>query len=363
MKVLSLFSGIGAFEKALQNIGEEIEIIGYSEVDKYASRAYSAIHNISEDKNLGDIKKIDQTKLENVDLITYGFPCQDISVAGKQKGINKDTRSGLLYDALRIIRYKKPKYAIAENVKNLVGKRFKKDFYKLLEELEEMGYNNYWKVLNAKDYGIPQNRERVFIVSIRKDLDKRFEFPKPFNNGLRLRDMLDDGVEGKYYIKQEKTESLIKQLKDKNQEISYCIDANYHKGVSPEQFLKKSRRQLVAVKEATKKGYDIATDEDSINVSFPDSKTRRGRVGKGVAQTLETSCTQAILENDYNIRKLTPLECWRLMGFSDKDYWIARKELEKTFYKSKDRSNSQMYKMAGNSIVVNVLEEIFKNLI
>ncbi|HZJ99763.1 MAG TPA: DNA cytosine methyltransferase, partial [Tissierellaceae bacterium] len=118
----------------------------------------------------------------------------------------------------------------------------------------------------------------------------------------------------------------------------------------------------VAVKEATKKGYAIATVGDSINIAFPNSTTRRGRVGEGVAQTLETGCNQATLESDYKIRKLTPLECWRLMNFNDEDYWKARKALEETYYNGGDRSNSQMYKMAGNSIVVNVLVEIYKNL-
>ena len=165
--------------------------------------------------NYGDITKIDETKVPDCDLITYGFPCQDISVAGLGKGIIEgETRSGLLFDALRIIKYKKPKYAIAENVKNLVGKRFKDDFNSLLEELDSYGYNNYWEVLNAKDYGIPQNRERVFVVSIRKDVDTGdFKFPKPFDNGLRLKDLLEDEVEDKYYIDNERTDNLLKNLK------------------------------------------------------------------------------------------------------------------------------------------------------
>ena len=171
----SLFSGIGAFEKALDRLGIKYKLAYYCEIDKYASKSYSAIHNVPESLNLGDITKVDTSKLPPVDIISYGFPCQDISLAGKQKGLfNEDgtqTRSGLFFEALRIIEDSKPKVAIAENVKNLTSKKFSEQFGIVLESLEQAGYNNYWQVLNAKDYGIPQNRERVFIVSIRKDID------------------------------------------------------------------------------------------------------------------------------------------------------------------------------------------------
>lgn len=163
LKYLSLFSGIGAFEKAMQRLNIPYELIGYCEIDKYASKSYAAVHGVSENLNYGDITKIDETSLPEVDFITYGFPCQDISIAGKQKGMfNEDgtkTRSGLFFDALRIIKATKPKVAIAENVKNLTSKKFKGQFETVLNSLEDTGYNNYWKVLNAKDFGIPQNRE------------------------------------------------------------------------------------------------------------------------------------------------------------------------------------------------------------
>ena len=186
MKVLSLFSGIGAFEKALKNLEIPFELVGFSEIDKYAVKSYCAIHNVSDALNLGDITKVDTKTLpENIDLITYGFPCQDISLAGKQQGLfNEDgtkTRSGLFFEALRIIEDVKPKIAIAENVKNLTSKKFNAQFQIVLQSLEDAGYNNYWAVLNLKDFGIPQNRERVFIVSIRKDVDTGcFEFPGGF---------------------------------------------------------------------------------------------------------------------------------------------------------------------------------------
>ena len=205
LKVLSLFSGIGAFEKALKNIGIDFELVGFSEIDKYAAASYCAIHGVSADKNLGDITKIDESALPNdIDLITYGFPCQDISLAGKQKGLFNDdgsqTRSGLFFEALRIIETTKPKYAIAENVKNLTGKKFKEQFKTVLQSLENAGYVNYWKVLNAKDFGIPQNRERVFIISIRKDIENGYEFPEKQELTLCLRDILEAQVDERYYI-------------------------------------------------------------------------------------------------------------------------------------------------------------------
>lgn len=214
IKLLSLFSGIGAFEKALENLGVDYDLAGYCEIDKYASKSYAAVHGVSEEMNLWDVTKIDTSKLpKGVDLITYGFPCQDISLAGKQKGFHHEdgslTRSGLFFEALRIIEDTKPKIAIAENVKNLTSKKFSEQFMIVLQSLEEAGYNNYWKVLNAKDYGIPQNRERVIIVSIRKDIDTGlFEFPKPFPLERRLKDMLENEVDEKFHIENDRVSSI-----------------------------------------------------------------------------------------------------------------------------------------------------------
>ena len=223
MKYFSLFSGIGAFEKALQRLEIPYDLVGYSEIDKFASKAYSVLHKVPESMNLGDITKINEKELPGgIDLITYGFPCQDISQAGRQKGLfNEDgsqTRSGLFFDALRIIDHCKPKIAIAENVKNLTSEKFKEQFNIVLNSLEQAGYNNYWKVLNAADFGIPQSRQRVFIVSIMKDIDTGiFEFPDPFELKMKLKDVLGGSpVDEKYYVKPEVAERLIPQLKDKD---------------------------------------------------------------------------------------------------------------------------------------------------
>lgn len=227
IKYLSLFSGIGAFEKALQRLHIPYKLVGYCEIDKYASKAYSLLHKVPESMNFGDITKINENQLpSDIDLITYGFPCQDISLAGHQKGLlNNDgskTRSGLFFDALRIIEHTKPKIAIAENVKNLTSSKFIEQFSIVLQGLEDAGYVNYWKVLNAKNYEIPQNRERVIIISIRKDIDTGiFEFPEPVELKLRLKDLLEDNVDEKYYVNPERVKALTASLVEK--QISNAI--------------------------------------------------------------------------------------------------------------------------------------------
>lgn len=293
LKVLSLFSGIGAFEKALTNLSIPYELVGYCEIDKHASKAYSVIHNVSEDMNLQDVTKIDFLSVEDdVDLITYGFPCQDISNAGKQRGFTDEegnrTRSGLFFEALRIIEDYQPKFAIAENVKALTSKKFTSEFKTVLDSLDEVGYNNYYQVLNAKDFGIPQNRERVFIISIRKDIDRGFSFPQPIPLELRLKDLLEDEVDEKFYISNDTLNKLVVNLEPK--ELT-----GVDKSVNNPTLI--DIANCITAREATKKGYAEATPGDSINLAYPSSKNRRGRVGKGVAQTLTTSCEQAVVEN------------------------------------------------------------------
>lgn len=228
INVLSLFSGIGAFEKALTNLNIEHKVINYCEIDKYASKSYSAIHNIEESKNLVDVTKVDTKQIkEPIDLITYGFPCQDISIAGTKRGAfqtdeegnfildeqgnKKLTRSGLFYEAVKIIDKCKPKFAIAENVKALTSKKHEQFFKSILETLDDIGYNSYYQVLNAKDFGVPQNRERIFIISIRKDIDNHtFNFPKPTPLTKNLNDILDKEVEERYYLSDRMLDYILK---------------------------------------------------------------------------------------------------------------------------------------------------------
>lgn len=191
--------------------------MNFSEIDKFAIKSYCAIHNVDEQLNLGDISKIDPDAIDDFDLMTWGFPCTDLSRAGKQQGFLDNngnlTRSGLYYEGIRILRAKKPKISIIENVKNLVSKRFYKEFQMILNDLEEAGYNSYWKVLNAKDYGVPQNRERVFIISIRKDIDNgKFQFPQPRENHIALLDIIEENVDEKYYVDTKRADDLISNV-------------------------------------------------------------------------------------------------------------------------------------------------------
>ena len=305
IKYLSLFSGIGAFEKALKNIDLEYELVGFSEIDKYAAQSYCAIHKVEPSLNWGDITKIDETSLGEGDFITYGFPCQDISLAGKRKGFfdeeGNKTRSGLFFDAARIIKETRPKVAIAENVKNLVSKSFKEQFETVLETLDEIGYNNYWKVLKASDFGIPQERERVFIVSIRKDIDTGvFEFPKPYELKTFFKDILEENPDSSYDM----TDAAI-------------ITLNKYKPKKP---IKLDIAPTLTCELAHLHGKNL----------YPKICCMFEHLGM-------------------RPRHLTLKEGFRLMGFDDADVeaCIAAKV-----------SKTQIYKQTGNSIVVDVAEEL-----
>lgn len=365
IKVLELFGGIGACSKALEKLSIEYEIADYVEIDKYAVQSFNAMHGT--DFKPQDVKE--WNKDIDVDLIMHGSPCQDFSIAGKQAGGDKDsgTRSSLMYETLRIVEKLKPKYVVWENVKNILSKKHYHNFLDYFDSINKLGYVTFYEVLNAKDYGIPQNRERVFTISIRNDVyvdtidakNKRFYFPEPFPLEKKLKDFLEDNVDEKYYISNRQLHGMIVTnytsyklsalLRDKD-DIANTIKARF-----------KGNPQLVEdeklrIKTNNKKGFDEAELYDSINIQFPSSKTRRGRVGHQVAQTLQTSDNMAVVEprKNYQIRKLTPKECWRLMGFEDSDFELAR---------AAGVSNTQLYKQAGNSIVVDVLVEIFKILL
>lgn len=595
LRLIELFAGIGSQTQALTNIGIAHKVVAISEIDKYAIQSYEAMHGIT--NNLGDIRKIEE--LPDADLWTYSFPCQDISVAGKGAGIKEGTRSGLLFEVERLLRVASekgtlPKYLLLENVKNLVSKKFKADFDKWLDFLAELGYTNYWKVLNAKDYGIPQNRERVFCISIRGE-HKPFVFPKPKELTIRLRDMIDETVDERFYLKESTIRSILRStfnsrrdsirpgdglantllardwrgpqcvqvgevvgekwdkmhdiskrvyepdgiaptvhcqqggntelkiaedfvlgglqkhqtprtdgisptlteamgkgggqtpiiidtaepkerfykqafetLKENECEVGDTIDAfnkkvnksgvcptlttrpegfktailpvvgamrgrnpedpsdrtagvpteqrleinekglcnalttvqkdnlvieedkqdyvsrRYNefieeKGYVPEMFVAYNKTEIkdvaptltgqcsspsgssavlkletpVKVNVATKQGYEEANPGDYVNITYPGSKTKRGRVGNGVAHTLTCGDGNAVITENVRIRKLTPRECLRLMGWKDEqiDKIVAAKI-----------SGTQQYRQAGNGIVVQVLESIFKAL-
>ncbi len=400
IKLLELFGGIGACSKALERLNIEHEVVDYVEIDKYAVKSYNAIHNSNFEPQ--DITQWD--KDIEVDLIMHGSPCQDFSLAGKQAGGDEGagTRSSLMYETIRIVSKLKPKYVIWENVKNLLSVKHRHNFDAYLEIMENLGYENHYQVLNAKDYGIPQNRERVFTISIlkesivyddynsniRKDQDlttncgsstirngwkiieceQNFTFPLKQELTLRLKDMLENEVDEKYYLSEYKINSIshwkayqkpFEKVQGKNSIVPTLTArgaGEEHSGMITYSDSLDNTTNLqdkcLNIKEATKKGYKESYDGDSVNLEQPNSKTRRGRVGNQVAQTLTTSCNQGVV-NNYRIRKLTPKECWRLMGFDDEDFEKA----------SQVNSNAQLYKQAGNSIVVQVLEAIFRELL
>ena len=542
LRLIELFAGIGSQTQALTNIGVPHTVVGISEIDKYAIQSYKAMHG--EVTNFGDIREI--KSLPDADLWTYSFPCQDISVAGKGAGIKEGTRSGLLFEVERLLiaaaeNGNLPKYLLLENVKNLVSKKFKADFDRWLYFLSSLGYANYWQILNAKDYGIPQNRERVFCVSIRGE-HKPFKFPEKRELKLRLRDMIDEVVDEKYYLKESTIRSIVNssfnsrrdsirkgddvaytimardfkgpqcvqvgevvgEKWDKMHDISrrvyepdgisptvHCqqggntelkivamrgrnpdnpsdrtkgapleqrLEANEQglcnslttvqkdnlvmekkhrskeyvarrykefieeKGYIPEMFVAYNKQEVadiaptitgqcscpsgssavlkletddvkvlapnnwghkagdgtatrerretdivpalqanagqtqqsyLKIKVATKQGYEKAEEGDYVNITFPSSKTKRGRVGKGIAQTLTCGDGNAIVTENVRIRKLTPRECLRLMGWNDE-------QIDKIA--AANVSATQQYRQAGNGIVVQVLEFIFKAL-
>ena len=310
IKVIELFAGIGSQAMALRNIGVDYEVIGISEIDKFACKSYEAIHGKT--FNFGDIAKIDE--LPYCDLLTYSFPCQDLSVAGKQKGISKGTRSGLLLEVERLLLKARengtlPKFLLLENVKNLVGKKFIGDFEKWLSFLNSLGYYSNWEVLNAKDYGIPQNRERVFVISSLKNI--HYEFPRPVELKLKMKDLLEENVNGKYYLSE--------------RHLKYFADT-------------KNRNGFVRAERFNPRKLEDCSTAFAITTRAGCRPTDNFIIQKG---------------KDCMIRKLTPLECWRIMGFSDDDFDRCR---------TAGISDTQLYKQAGNSIVLTVLESIFRNL-
>lgn len=477
IRIFEAFAGYGSQSMALRRLGIDFEVVGISEIDKYAIQAYMAVHG--DTPNYGDISKIDWSSVPDFDFLTYSFPCTDISNAGKRKGLaeGSGTRSSLIWECRKAIESKRPKYLLMENVKNLVSKSFIPYLKEWLIFLYRQGYSNYTKVLNAKDFGVPQNRERVFMVSILGEAS--FHFPKPFTLEKRLKDVLEKDVDESFYL----SEKIVKTFLARNEKnkakgnglkfetktgdvIASSITAHpndrlcdnfikvpitfyigniygdkkgcgfagnvYDKdGISPTimtngggnrqpmifeccnqerkygnkrvqslvdsgkisghevqfldaynqtvsdicgtikttidssclSFISEPINQALIIKQATKKGYIEIPPGGVFDASYPESLTRRGRVQQNgyISPTLtsqgEPPCyfegvTNETI-NNYRIRKLTPRECFRLMGVSEED-------IDKI--QSSGISNTQQYKMAGNSIVVDVLYHIFRKM-
>ena len=409
IRYLSLFTGIGAFEKALKNNKKDFKLIGFSEIDKYAIKSYCAVHGVDESLNLGDVSKIDLDelkKLGDIDLITHGSPCQDFSVAGLQAGGDKGsgTRSSLMWCTVDIVEAVRPKYVVWENVKNLLSVKNRHNFDSYLEIMDTLGYNSYYKVLNAKNYGIPQNRERVFTVSIRKDIDTGYEFPEGFELKKKLKDVLEEVVDEKYYLSDKLLAGLIASTeRNKEKGNGFAFETTDGSGVAKTVTTRvgacrSGDNYIQVVGELDIKGHDcvkrvysgegisptltdmqggnrqpkVMLDEPVIaasrgrNPDNPGDRTpgipteQRLEINKqGLSNTITTvQKDNYVLEpikarTKIRIRKLTPRECWRLMGFTDEDFDKAQ---------AVPTSDTQLYKQAGNSICVPVLEAVFKNL-
>ena len=311
LRVFEAFSGYGSQSIALRNLGIEHEVVAISEIDKYAIKAYKTIHGPT--LNLGDISKIDVNDIPQHDLFTYSFPCQDLSVAGKQKGLGEGTRSGLLYECEKVIEHCRPKYLLLENVKNLVGKKFKADFDKWLEYLEGLGYTNYWKVLNAKNYGVPQNRERVFVVSILGEHEP-FEWPTPIPLDKCIKDILEEQVDEKYYLSEELVDRFKesinkatdykqpKQIAEINQVGMLDIKGNEQvrrvygdNGISPTlNTMQGGNRQPKIITEYIQQEVKVRkyeVDIEELKKTLKEAKEKAGITIKEIADTLEVNKT------------------------------------------------------------------------
>ena len=338
MKFLDLFAGIGGFRLGMEAAGHEC--VGFCEIDKFARASYKAIHDTKGEIELHDITAVSDDTVRGigrVDVICGGFPCQAFSIAGNRQGF-EDTRGTLFFEIARFASILRPRLLFLENVKGLLNHDGGDTFETILSALDELGYDAEWQVLNSKNFGVPQNRERVFIIGHLRGERSRNVFP--FGGKI---ENADPGLENEI----KKCGTIQPNFNQSG--IVYEID-----GIAPtiRAYQGGNLEPKIRVKEATKQGYSEATIGDSVNLSHPNSKTRRGRVGKQIANTLLTGESQGVVEPDFRIRKLTPRECWRLQGFPD---WAFDKA-------QKVNSNSHLYKQAGNSVTVNVIAAIAKEL-
>ena len=380
MKFLDLFAGIGGFRLGMESAGHEC--VGFCEVDKYARASYKAIHNTEGEIELHDITRVTDESIRrfgSVDVICGGFPCQAFSIAGHRRGF-EDTRGTLFFEICRFASVLRPKYLFLENVRGLLNHDGGATFETIIRTLDELGYDVEWQVLNSKNFGVPQNRERVFIIGHLRGERTRNVFPiggeseqsdhqppkieiigntkNPNGTSKGTKSVVygSGGVVGTLTATdyKEPKQVAIKQFGILQPNFNQCGVVYETDGIAPtiRAYQGGGLEPKIRVKEATSKGYAEADVGDSVNLSHPNSKTRRGRVGKQVANTLLTGESQGVIEPDFRIRKLTPRECWRLQGFPD---WAFDKAQEVN-------SNSQLYKQAGNSVTVNVIAAIAKEL-
>jgi len=312
--------------------------VGYSEIDKYAISVFE--RHFEGVRNYGDITKINAKELPDFDCLVGGFPCQAFSIAGKRKGF-EDTRGTLFFDLARILRAKQPRLFVFENVKGLLSHDSGRSFKPIIEAIDELGYDCQWQVLNSKTHGVPQNRERVYIVGHSRGTPRPEVFPITSYNGETSNEVTH---KGQLVDLTRREPSNYRERKDGR---AGTLDANYYKGLANQE------RPGVLVPEATKKGYAEATPGQAINLTAPNSKTRRGRVSD-IAPTVDTGMQLHTLTEDVRIRRLTPIECERLQGFPDN--WTAE-GVDGAI------SDTQRYKMCGNAVTTNVVQAVFERIL
>lgn len=369
---IDFFAGVGGFRLGFEEAG--FKCIGFCENDKYAVKSYRAMFDTEEEWYRDDINTIKSEEIPNADIWCGGTPCQDVSIAGARKGLSGD-RSGLFFKFIELLKGKeekdKPTFIVLENVKGLLSSHRGFDFAEYLHQISEAGYDAIWQVLNSKDFGVPQNRERVFLIGYLRNRGGREILPLTEENQSTIKQVIRGnqgcrvldpkgisctltgngggwgGKTGLYFIDQSTTKTKI----TKN---SRCITSRYTAGIVNRTASNSAvlEAPVVKVRNGTKKGYDEARIGDGISLAYPTSKTRRGRVGKGVSQTLDTSCMQGTLTEDCKIRRLTPKECFRLQGFPDALFEKARAL----------NSDAQLYKQAGNAVTANVAYEIANSI-
>ena len=355
VRLIELFAGIGAQAKALERLGINFEHYRVCEFDKFAIKSYNAIHGT--DFETSDITKISAQDLEIVDtdkycyIMTYSFPCQYLSIAGKQKGMsrNSNTRSGLLWQVERLLKEcsELPQILVMENVPQVHGKKNINSFNEWIGFLESKGYSNYWKDLNSKNFGVPQNRKRCFMISILGEYS--YNFPNEFPLNKVLLDLLESeaDVGSQYYV----SDAKIENMRNANA-ITSCYGISKTIRASGRSSADRHTFDCIEIGKLCGSKYDRRLDVNkrvySVDGCYPTLTTcEGGGIEKKIAY-----CVSNTGDSDVIVRKLTPREYWRLMDFDDTDFDKAQAVV----------SNSQLYKQAGNSIVVSVLYYIFKEL-
>lgn len=379
---IDFFSGIGGFHSGFERAG--MKCIGWCEFDKYAQKSYRAIYDTKGLYFNEDVRKIRGWELPNATLWSFGFPCQDVSIAGKQKGVKRGTRSGLFFEIMRLLdeaEANKPEWIIAENVKNLLSIDNGWGFFKVTSEMAKRGYTVQWRLYNSKDYGVPQNRERVYIVGRLREKGGRELLPVARKSEATLKKVIS-GAQAERVYEPELSCTLSSQGGGMGAKIGLYMIQKGCKFRYPERGIGKRAASgyiektdianallsthtgdytsdgntgVVEIKNATKSGATPAMIGDGIDTAYPSSNTRRGRVQKEACNTITTHGTAGVLmdTSPVRIRKLTPKECWRLQGFTDEQFNKVQHLI----------SDTQLYKQAGNAVTVNVVEEIGKHIV